>query len=84
MLSTNLSDFRKDMKHYIDKVIDSNDILIINRRKDKGVVIMSLDEYNSIEATMHEFKSRKNIERLFEAMDQLERGEKLYKDLIEV
>lgn len=42
MLTTTLSDFRKDMKSYFDKVTMNSDTLIINRGKDTGVVIISL------------------------------------------
>lgn len=48
MLITSVSDFRKDIKSYFDKVTKNLETLIINRGKDKGIVIMSLDEYNSL------------------------------------
>ena len=60
MLTTTLSDFRKDIKSYFDRVIENVDILIINRGKDTGVVIMSLEEYNSLKSTEHELSSLKN------------------------
>ncbi len=40
MLTTTLSDFRKDIKSYLDKVTQSFETLIINRGKDSGVVIV--------------------------------------------
>jgi antitoxin YefM len=64
MLTTTLSDFRKDIKSYFDRVIENVDILIINRGKDTGVVIMSLEEYNSLKSTEHELSSLKNQRRL--------------------
>jgi len=36
------------MKRYLDKVTENFDTLIINRGKDSGVVIISLEEYNSL------------------------------------
>ncbi len=63
MLTTTLSDFRKDIKRYLDKVTKNFETLIINRGKDSGVVIMSLDEYNSLSATSHELSTRKNEQR---------------------
>ena len=48
MLTTTLSDFRKDIKRYLDEVTKSFETLIINRGKDSGVVIISLEEYNSL------------------------------------
>ncbi|MHC1774895.1 MAG: type II toxin-antitoxin system Phd/YefM family antitoxin [Lentimicrobium sp.] len=54
MLTTTISDFRKDIKRYPDRVTHNFETLIINRGKDKGVVIMSLDEYHSQNATYQE------------------------------
>lgn len=83
MLTTTISDFRKDIKKYFDSVIDNFETLIINRGKDKGVVIMSLDEYNSLNATQHELSSRKNEKRLDSAIEKLENRSSFLKDLIE-
>jgi antitoxin YefM len=74
MLTTTLSDFRKDIKSYFDRVIENVDILIINRGKDTGVVIMSLEEYNSLKSTEHELSSLKNQRRLDESIQELGSG----------
>jgi antitoxin YefM len=81
MLSTTLSDFRKDIKRYFDRVTDNFETIIINRGKDKGVVIMSLSEFNSLTATQHELSSRKNEARLDSAIEKLESGGSFYKEL---
>ena len=60
MLTTTLSDFRKDIKRYLDNVTQNVETLIINRGKDNGIVIMSLAEYNSLCATQHEISSKEN------------------------
>lgn len=72
MLSTTLSDFRKDIKNYFDRVTQNFETIIINRGKDKGVVIMSLAEYNSLCATHHELSSKKNERRLDSAIEKLQ------------
>ena len=68
MLTTSISDFRKDIKRDIDRVTENFETLIINRGKDTGVVVMSLDEYNSLTATHHELSSTTNEKRLDSAM----------------
>jgi antitoxin YefM len=83
MLTTTISEFRKDIKRYLDNVTKNFETLIINRGKDTGVVIMSLDEYNSLTATHHELSSRKNEERLDSAIEKFKKGETFQKDLIE-
>ena len=83
MLTTSISDFRKDIKRYLDRVTENFETLIINRGKDTGVVIMSLDEYNSLRATHHELSSKVNEKRLDSAIEKLKKGKSFQKDLIE-
>ncbi len=82
MQITTVSDFRKDMKTYLDRVIKNFETLIINRGKDSGIVVMSLQEYNSLMATNHELSSRNNELRLDSAIDKLKQGKTFNKDLI--
>ena len=81
MLTTTLSDFRKDIKKYLDQVTQSFETLIINRGKDSGIVIISLDEYNALKSTHHELSSRINQQRLDASIDDLNSGKKLVKKL---
>ena len=83
MLMTTLSDFRKNIKSYLDRVVDDFDTLIINRGKDNGVVILSLKEYNSLCATQHELSSKTNEQRLDTAIAKLKSGQSFEKDLAE-
>lgn len=82
MLSASISDFRRDIKRYLDRVTQNFETLIINRGKDTGIVIMSLDEYNSLCATNHELSSKKNEKRLDSAIKKLKKGTSFSKDLI--
>ena len=83
MIIASVSDFRKDIKTYLDKVAKNFETLIINRGKDSGIVIMSLEEYNSLMATNHELSSRKNEIRLDSAIEKLKSGSSFSKELIE-
>ena len=78
-----VSDFRKDIKKYLDSVVKNFETLIINRGKDSGIVVMSLEEYNSLMATNHELSSRKNELRLDSAVEKLKSGNSSKKELIE-
>ena len=55
--------------------------LIINRGKDTGIVIISLDEYNSLKSTQYELSSRINQQRLDASIEALKSGKKLVKKL---
>ena len=83
MQITSVSEFRKDIKTYLDNVVENFETLIINRGKDSGIVVMSLQEYNSLMATNHELSSRKNELRLDSAIEKLKKGQTFTKDLIE-
>lgn len=82
MLTTTLSEFRKDIKSYLDKVTQSFETLIINCGIDTGLVIISLEEYNSLKSTQHELSSRINQKRLDESIEALKSGKKLLKKLV--
>lgn len=81
MISTTLSDFRKNLKNYFDRISSDLEVLLINRGKDKGIVIMSLDEYNSLCATSHELSSKRNEERLDRSIQTLKSGKGIEKKL---
>ncbi len=83
MLIASVSDFRKDIKSYLDRVSKNFETLIINRGKDSGIVVMSIEEYNSLMATNYELSSRKNEIRLDSAIEKLKSGKSFSKDLIE-
>jgi antitoxin YefM len=82
MLTTTISDFRKEIKQYLDRVTDDFETLIINRGKDSGVVIMSLEEYNSLTATYHELSSKTNEKRLDVAIEKLNAGKSFQKEIL--
>lgn len=68
MIAATMSEFRKNMRKYLDSVNNNLETLIINRGKNKGVVMMSLEEYNSLQATHHELTSKANIKRIDSAI----------------
>lgn len=83
MIVVSVSDFRKDIKSYLNRVAKNFETLIINRGKDSGIVVMSLDEYNALMATNHELSSRANEIRLDSAIEKLKNRNSFEKQLIE-
>lgn len=82
MIAANFTEFRTQLKDYLDKVEDNNETLIIKRGKGKGSVLISLDEYNSIMETMHLLSSKTNAERLFASIREMNKGNGFEKELI--
>ncbi|NLJ43988.1 MAG: type II toxin-antitoxin system prevent-host-death family antitoxin [Bacteroidales bacterium] len=83
MIAANYTEFRNELKNYLDNVEFNNETLIIKRGSGKGTVLISLEEYNSIMETLHILSSKKNARRLFESIDQMKTGKKAQHKLIE-
>ncbi|NPD44605.1 MULTISPECIES: type II toxin-antitoxin system Phd/YefM family antitoxin [unclassified Lentimicrobium] len=83
MLTATISDFRKDIKKYLDRVTQNFETLIINRGKDSGVVVLSLDEYNALTTTQHEMSSASNEKRLDAAIQKMKVGDSFEKEILE-
>ncbi|MGA8761638.1 MAG: hypothetical protein WB562_02015 [Candidatus Sulfotelmatobacter sp.] len=63
---------------------DNNHVdLIVPCGDEKSVVIISLEEYNSIQDTLYLTKSDKNRTRLMEALERANKGISVKHDLIE-
>ena len=65
---TTITDFRKHMKAYFEKVFQLGKPLFISRPQGEDIVLMSKSEYNSIMETFHLLKSPKNADRLMSAV----------------
>jgi antitoxin YefM len=83
MIAANYTEFRNELKNYLDNVEFNNETLIIKRGSGKGTVLISLDEYNSIMETLHLLSSKNNSKRLFESVEQMKAGKKAQHKLIE-
>ncbi|MDP2723277.1 MAG: type II toxin-antitoxin system Phd/YefM family antitoxin [Bacteroidales bacterium] len=83
MIAANFTEFRTDLKKYLDDVENNNETLIIKRKSGKGTVTISLDEYNSIMETVHLLSSKANADRLYESIQQMKNGNTVHSDLIE-
>ena len=52
MLAVNYSTIRENLKSYCDKVTDNNETVIVTRKDEKNVVIISLDEWNALQRAL--------------------------------
>lgn len=83
MNAINYSDLRKNLKSTMDKIISDHEPLIITRRNRENVVMVSYEDYVSIEETAYLLKSPKNAKRLRESIKSYEEGKGKEKKLIE-
>jgi antitoxin YefM len=79
----NYTEFRKNLAATLNKVNDDAEIIFVSRSKGKNIVVMDLNEYNSIMETLHVTKSPANRKRLDEAIDEMKEGKFVKHPLIE-
>ena len=74
MRTANYTDLRANLKGYIDSVVDDCDTVIINRGNGKGVVMISLDEYNSLKETEYIMSSPATMEAIRKGEEDSKNG----------
>lgn len=84
MLAVNYTNLRDNMKAYMDKVTDDYETLIVTRKDNKNVVMISEEAYNNLMENVHVMGNKANYDWLMESKAQLESGNVVVHDLIEV
>lgn len=74
---------RQNLAKTMEKVCQDHSPVIITRKKNDSVVIMSLEDYKALEETAYLLRSPKNMRRLVESIAQLENEEGTERELIE-
>lgn len=74
MRTVKFSSFRANAKSFFDKVFNDHEPMQISRSGGKDMVVMSLEDYESIEETMYLMQSPKNAEHLKRSLTQLKEG----------
>jgi antitoxin YefM len=80
----NLADARNDLRAVIDQVLQDADVTVIKLQDASGVVVMSLDHYNSLMETAHLLRSPANAARLKKSIAQARIGGAKQRDLLKV
>ena len=74
---------RKTLAKTMEKVCDDHEPIVITRKNEGAVVMLSLEDYESLEETTYLLRSPNNLKRLVESIAQLEQGKGLEKTLQE-
>lgn len=82
METVNYTEFRSNLKHWFDKVINDVSDVIIKRKGGKDLVLISLDDYNSLKETTYLLTGR-NRDILLNSIKELEEGNGIEKGMIE-
>lgn len=73
MTTTTATNFRANVKRYLDLVINDSQEVIISRGSDSAVLI-PLDQYNSIKETEYLMSSKKMEEVILKGMEDVKNG----------
>lgn len=84
MLAVNYTNLRDNMKSYMDKVTDDYETMIVTRKNNKNVVMLSEESYNNLIENIHVMGNKDNYDWLMESKAQLEKGKIATHELTEV
>jgi antitoxin YefM len=82
MKVVNYTDLRVNLKKWFDLVVDDLEEVIIKRKDNRDLVLISLDEYNALKETSY-LLSGKNREILMKSLEEAKAGKVVEKSLIE-
>jgi len=74
MKTSTFSHTRQHLADTIDSVVKDHNPVLITRQNKEAVVMISLEDYKSMEETAYLMQSLNNVTRINEAIDQLESG----------
>ncbi|NOR63349.1 MAG: type II toxin-antitoxin system prevent-host-death family antitoxin [Rhodobacteraceae bacterium] len=83
MKHTSSTQLRANLSKLMDQVNDDHEPLIVTRANGKPVVILSLEDYDEMDATMHLLSSPRNATRLMAAIERDKKGMSTERALIE-
>lgn len=69
-IKTTYSQARAQFAHLLDEVVQNREIVIVNRRGQEDVAMISASELSSLVETAHLLRSPKNAQRLLAALQR--------------
>ena len=83
MNAVNYSELRKNLKVFLDQVYHDHEPLIVTRKNNQNIVLMSIDDYNSLIETNYLLSNIHNSKRLLNSLNKARKGDTFQKELIE-
>ena len=74
MITANYSELRNNLKAYLDGVINDSEPLLVHRAGNESVVVISLEEYNSIKETEYIMKSPAMMDMIRKGEEDVKNG----------
>ncbi|HHV7521238.1 TPA: type II toxin-antitoxin system Phd/YefM family antitoxin [Burkholderia orbicola] len=76
------SEARAGFKQALDTVCRDHEPMVITRQRGEHVVMISLDDYNSMQETLHLLGTPANADRLRQSIAQFKAGKTVVKELL--
>ena len=83
MLAVNYSEIRNNLKDYCDRTIDNLETVLITRKNDRNVVMISLEEYNNLVENTYVMSDADYYKDLVQRAKDVEDNKIIQRDLIE-
>lgn len=83
MKTMSYTESRARYAEVLDRVVDDREEVVITRAGREPVVMVSLEDYQSLRETAYLMKSPANARRLLDSMERLEAGKGEVHDLID-
>lgn len=83
MKTLSSTELRANLSSVMDRVNDDHEPVIVTRAKGKPVVMVSLEDWASMDETTYLLASPENARRLRESIRELNEGKGVARDLIE-
>jgi Antitoxin of toxin-antitoxin stability system len=74
MLAINYTNLRDNMKENFDKITNDYETMIVTRKNNKNIVMMSEESYNNLMENIYVMGNKSNYDWLMESKKQLENG----------
>ena len=81
MIAINYSTARENLKKYCDMVTNDFETIIITRKQDENVVIISEAEYNNLMENLYVRSDGDDYDRLLKSIGQLKKGKGQVREL---
>lgn len=72
MKAISYSAARSNLAKTMEQICDDHEPVVITRKSERSVVMLSLEDYEALEETAYLLRSPKNVKRLVDSISQLD------------
>jgi len=81
MTTISYTDFRSNLAQFLDLAENDCEEIVVSRSKGRKAIVLSLDEFLSLQETAYLLSSKKNRKHLEKSLEELTKGKTITVDL---